>query len=719
MTTGSIGPGTVLAGRYRLDDLLSESEGARFWRATDTILARSVAIHAVPTDDPRAPGLMEAARVSATVIDPHLLRVLDCDDDDGITWVVNEWGEGISLDRMLQQGTLPPSRAAWLTREVAEAIAAGHAQGVAHGRLNPEAVLVTHAGAVKLIGYVVDASLEMSRPPDPLYGELDEREADVINLAGILYAALTGRWPGVARSAVPKAPRESRRPLRPRQVRAGVPRTLDAICERVLHKEGSQHALPIETAHEIAAALADYVGDPALSAPVDAAGMHAEPTVSLHRDALPSSLSHLAAGAPEQEDAPEGGPAGASEDAPADSPEDLSEEGLADATAGHLGSDEADTDADAQPVSGPVSGLAGSEVADPEATQISPSVPVERGQADPGATQAFRVPVDRDDSPNPAPPSESSPPPFPDVPERPLYAETARRVPAAARAAGLEAAQRAADRATEKAEAEAAQAAAGSRHYSATGTQAGVSDALANSGSFHPGGEHERATGNGEPDYWPFAAEPEEGDVHTGKEGRGWLRVAIVVGVLLVLVVAMAIAFNAGRGDGETPSGSDGDSTSGAKAAGSPVKLAGVRDFDPLADPPEENPEDAPNAIDKDSATSWTTSTYRGNPALGGLKPGVGLMVDLGKDVEAKSVTVRFKGEPTSFEVHAAPAGVTESPESLNELDKVAARADSPARATLELDPSPTTRYLLVWLTKLPPVSGGFRGEITDITVTS
>src|SRR6478735_11497598 len=297
--TGPIGPGTVFAGRYRLDDLLTESDGARFWRATDTILARSVAIHAVSSSDERAPHLLEAARISATVIDPHLLRVLDCDDADGITWVVNEWGDGVSLDLMLQQGTLPPSRAAWLAREVAEAIAAGHAQGVAHGRLNPEAVLVTHAGAVKLIGYVVDATLERPRPPDPLYGELDEREADVINLAGILYAALTGRWPGVARSAVPTAPRESRRPLRPRQVRAGVPRTLDVICERVLHKEASQHAMPIETAHEIAAALADYLGDTGLAGPLDVAGMHSEPTVSIHRDALAAGL-----GAPDTEPDP-------------------------------------------------------------------------------------------------------------------------------------------------------------------------------------------------------------------------------------------------------------------------------------------------------------------------------------------------------------------------------------------------------------------------------
>ena len=223
----------MLAGRYRLDDLLTENDGARFWRATDTILARSVAIHAVPSDDERAPGLLDAARVSATVTDPHLLRVLDCDDESGITWVVNEWGDGVSLDLMLQQGTLPPSRAAWLTREVADAIAAGHAQGIAHGRLNPEAVLVTHAGAVKLIGYVVDASLQRSRPPDPLYGELDEREADVINLAGILYAGAdrpvarrrpVRRTQGAAGGSPPAAPPPGARRRTPhpgRDLRAG------------------------------------------------------------------------------------------------------------------------------------------------------------------------------------------------------------------------------------------------------------------------------------------------------------------------------------------------------------------------------------------------------------------------------------------------------------------------------------------------------------------
>jgi hypothetical protein len=48
------GPGHVLADRFRLEDQLDETGGARFWRATDQTLARSVAVHVIPADDPRA-----------------------------------------------------------------------------------------------------------------------------------------------------------------------------------------------------------------------------------------------------------------------------------------------------------------------------------------------------------------------------------------------------------------------------------------------------------------------------------------------------------------------------------------------------------------------------------------------------------------------------------------------------------------------------------------
>ena len=616
VTTGSIGPGTALAGRYRLEDLLAENEGARFWRATDTVLARNVAVHAVTSDDPRSSALMEAARVSATVSDPHLLRVLDCDDSEGITWVVNEWGDGVSLDLMLQQGTLPPSRAAWLTREVADAIAAGHAAGVAHGRLNPEAVLVTHAGAVKLIGYVVDASLEPPAPPDPTYGDLDAREADVINLAGILYAALTGRWPGVTRSAVPPAPREARRPMRPRQVRAGVPRTLDAICDRVLTKEASQHAMPIETAAEIAAALADYVGEPGQApAPLDVSSTRDEPTPSL----------------------PEEPPV-----EPAASP------------------DAAELETAFQQAIDPD---------DLESTQFSAAVDPSTGT---------RV------GERPAPP-----PPFEDLPERPLFAGTERRAP---------------------------------RHSASSetvstpvpgtgGAVAALADDTGTSGTSPGIGD----TGG----FWPFVdASDDRNDVHTGKEGRGWLRMGIIAVVLLVVVVAMGIAFNRGRQDGGGTASPGGSTSSAAPATGARIPVVKATAFDPLGDGSENSGEVA-KAIDGDPATGWQTSTYYNNPALGGLKAGVGVLLDLGSDKNPASVAIRFKGQPTGVELYAASSGVTRAPDTLDQLTKVGAQSAAATTTTIRLDGKPRTRYLLVWLTRLPAVPGGYRGEITDVVVRS
>ncbi len=682
MSSGAIGPGTLLAGRYRLDDLLAEHDGARFWRATDQVLARSVAIHAVPSDDERAAHLLEAARVSATVTDPHLLRVLDCDQTDGITWVVNEWGDGISLDLMLQRGTLPPSRAAWLTREVADAIAAGHARGVPHGRLNPEAVLVTHAGSVKLIGYVVDATLEPTRPPDPLYGDLDAREADVIDLAGILYAALTGRWPGVSSSGVPRAPRDGRRPLRPRQVRAGVPRTLDAICDRVLHKEASQHTMPIETAQEIAAALADYVGDATQAAPLDAAAMHTE-----------------APPAPSPEPSPEPDPF--SEATRAWSPTIAATAAVPAPNAASTSTAASPTpvaDADAHPHA----------AADPgtdalESTQVSAAIDLED-------TGIHREPLEGPDDLSPlAAPREKSPPPppFEDPPERPLFASTERRVPAGARSAGD---------------------GTGSWTSGGTGGWSGDTGAWGHTGPGTTGGvlPVEATSGGGRDgaEFWPFTDESAaHHGGHTGKEGRGWLRTAVVVGVLLVLVVAMAVAFTRGRQDG-TGGATDGgsassDPSSTASRTGQVLKISGVRDFDPQGDPSTENPETTGNAIDGDPATSWTTLTYRGNPALGGLKDGVGLLVDLGRDVEVGSVRVQLKGAPTTFEVYTAAKDISQFPTSLDALTKVGGATATGERATVTLDPTPTTRYVLVWLTRLPAADGGYRGEVTDITVRS
>ncbi|WP_110180828.1 protein kinase family protein [Nocardioides solisilvae] len=267
----SLRAGDVLAERYQMVDLLSETEGGWFWCAHDDVLQRQVAVHLIRADDERADALMTAAKRSAALMDRRNLRVLDADRDDAHCYVVNEWGQGTSLDNALaDEGPLSPRRAAWLVAEVADTLAVAHDGGRAHGRLQPENVLVDENGQVRIIGFGVDAALH-GLPPDRV-------EQDVRDLAALLYAALTGRWPGDRESLVPAAPREHDHPLRPRQVRAGIPRVLDQVCGEVLGegtpgRNGSARAgLPglghrpthdLTTAAGIRDALGEFLGDEA------------------------------------------------------------------------------------------------------------------------------------------------------------------------------------------------------------------------------------------------------------------------------------------------------------------------------------------------------------------------------------------------------------------------------------------------------------------------
>jgi len=245
--------GDVLADRYRLDDLLAESDGGRFWCALDQVLHRPVAVHVLPAGDPRADQLLDAARTAGSGADRRLLRVLDADVKDGCCYVVNEWGHGESLDNLLvREGPLAPRRAASLVADVADSIAEAHGAGLAHGRLVPENILIDQHGQVRIIGFGVDAALH-GLPPRRI-------SVDEIDLVALLYCALTGKWPGVSTSGMSAAPEDHGSVLRPRRVRAGIPRLLDAICDHGLNPQATDAPHDL-TARRLADQLHGYVGD--------------------------------------------------------------------------------------------------------------------------------------------------------------------------------------------------------------------------------------------------------------------------------------------------------------------------------------------------------------------------------------------------------------------------------------------------------------------------
>jgi hypothetical protein len=218
--------------------------------------------------------------------------------------------------------------------------------------------------------------------------------------------------------------------------------------------------------------------------------------------------------------------------------------------------------------------------------------------------------------------------------------------------------------------------------------------------------------------YWPFE-DPDDSRGFSGKEGRSWLQLAGIVALSIAVLVAMFVAFNIGRGDDTQPSAPTTSAPATPTVTGSPIRVVGAHDFDPEGDPPEENPDQVPLAIDGKPDTGWRTMTYKDNPRLGGLKSGVGIVLDLGSEQEVGSVQVDLVGSPTDLELYATAPGVSDPPAELADLQRVTAATADGTTVLLRAHPVVHTRYLVIWLTRLPAVAGGYRGEIAEVTVRS
>jgi hypothetical protein len=217
--------------------------------------------------------------------------------------------------------------------------------------------------------------------------------------------------------------------------------------------------------------------------------------------------------------------------------------------------------------------------------------------------------------------------------------------------------------------------------------------------------------------FWPFDDQsPPSGSAPQAR--RPWGRRLVVGLAVLALLAAMYVAFDLGRGSGDGPSANPTDGTTSGTPAptGTPLKVFKATDFDPEGDPPSENPEQAHLAVDGDPATGWRTLTYKDDPKLGGLKSGVGLILDLGSEKAVGSVQLTLGGRPTSVEILATPPGVDDPPADLADTRRLTGLVADGTSAVARFERT-RTRYLVVWLTRLPAVAGGFRGEVDEVAV--
>ncbi|NUP79882.1 MAG: serine/threonine protein kinase [Nonomuraea sp.] len=282
MSTSAVEPGTRLAERFRLEDRVSESDGATLWKAIDEILARPVAVHTFDPEFPRVHEVVTAARAASRLTDPRLTQVFDAAEDEKASYVVSEWVTGESLTDLLSGGPLEPDRAAGLVAEAAEALAHAHEANLYHLCLRPSHLVWTTGNTVKVLGVAVDAAM---------YGLTTDQPAldDAEGLGRLLYAGLTGHWPGdEEEGGLPAAPMIDGHFCSPRQVTAGVPSYLDTVTVRACLPESRKGQGALSTPSEVAEALADVARPMPIaisypSTPAVASASHTEGLDIAHR----------------------------------------------------------------------------------------------------------------------------------------------------------------------------------------------------------------------------------------------------------------------------------------------------------------------------------------------------------------------------------------------------------------------------------------------------
>ncbi|MCC6366481.1 MAG: protein kinase [Bryobacterales bacterium] len=138
---------------YRIVSKIGEGGMGAVYRATDTKLARDVAIKVLPDafahDADRLARFVREAQVLASLNHPNIAAIYGIEERA----IVMELVEGPALADRIAQGALPLDEALPIARQIAKALEAAHEKGVIHRDLKPANVKVTPDGKVKVLDF--------------------------------------------------------------------------------------------------------------------------------------------------------------------------------------------------------------------------------------------------------------------------------------------------------------------------------------------------------------------------------------------------------------------------------------------------------------------------------------------------------------------------------------------------------------------------------------
>lgn len=185
-------------------------------------------------------------------------------------------------------------------------------------------------------------------------------------------------------------------------------------------------------------------------------------------------------------------------------------------------------------------------------------------------------------------------------------------------------------------------------------------------------------------------------------------RTGVVLAAVLLLAAAVGVGVLLTSRSSSPPAGGGG-ATGTASAAPAVVPISSAQLFHPGGSAGD-HPSEVPLAVDGKPGTAWTTQTYA-TAAFGGLRPGVGLLLDLGAAHRVREVRISLAVPGDTLAVYAG-----DTPDAaLLDTTPLGQVAQAPASTVVTASTPVTARYVVVWITELP--TSPHQGAVSEVSV--
>ncbi|MGI8558808.1 MAG: protein kinase domain-containing protein [Solirubrobacteraceae bacterium] len=249
--------GTLLSGRYLLEEQVGIGGMSRVYRALDTLLERHVAIKTlnreIASDSDQLERFRREARAVAQLSHPHIVRVIDAGEDSGTAYIVFEYVGGETLKAQIRRlGRLEIPAALAYAIEIARALSCAHDREIVHRDVKPQNVLIDPEGSAKITDFGIARTLTEEGltadgrvlgttdyvSPEQAMGQPVTGQSDLYSLGIVLYEMLCGEVPFAAGNQVAVAMKHVREEIPDVQERRPeISAALASVVDRATEKD--------------------------------------------------------------------------------------------------------------------------------------------------------------------------------------------------------------------------------------------------------------------------------------------------------------------------------------------------------------------------------------------------------------------------------------------------------------------------------------------------